>query len=104
MGQRTGFALEFVVPADGYAEPPITVAQDVVLQGSNRLHVDASAYAGEGQWITLMTVGGNLTVADWTAFVSELPEGCKARLVTGSTPKKLQIHLGEWPGMSVIVR
>lgn len=102
--QDVDLALEFVIPADGYAEPPMTAGDSMTFEGTVRLHVDASAYKGRRQWLTLMkAMTGAISIADPDAFVSELPDGCKVRFKDASH-KEVVVRVGPPEGLIVIVR
>lgn len=103
-GQMSDVVFEFVVPESGYAEPPVTSDAGIYFQGKVRLRVDASAFAGARQWMTIMKSGTDkISIPDMDTLVAELPEGCKVRF-KDSTKKELQIKVGEPAGLMLIVR
>lgn len=106
--QRSETIFEFVVPAGGYSDVPIE-AMGFNLYGNVRLRVDASAYAGAHRWMTVMKATSSKIVIDdssswnsWENFVSELPDGCEARLANGNT--EVQIRIRSTHGFQMIVR
>jgi len=102
-GQESDVVFEFVVPESGYAEPPVTAGSGVYFQGKVRLRVDASAYTGKRQWMTVMkTTNGTISIPDMDALVSELPAGCLARF-KDSSKKELQIKVGESTGLILLM-
>ena len=97
---------DFVIPEKGYATVPVDVSDTIWFRETPRprLRIDASAYTGGREWMTLMRAANTISVANFDAFISEIPENCRVRNVTVDGHKEIQLQVRLPRGLLMIVR
>ncbi len=92
----TGATLSFVVPAEGYAQTPVT-ARQVTLVGSSALEIDAAAFQ-EG-----LTRTATVTLAEATASLT-IPDSVLAAANAALEPKRMSVSVVDGKRLVLKVR
>ena len=105
---KTGVVFEFVLPENGYETVPVEAGDTIWLRGKySRMRVDASAYKGDRDWMTVMRAP-TLSIAVSSMFYSELPQTSELtvehRIVTVNGVKELQIRVIKHKGFVLVVK
>ena len=95
--------LRFVLPAGGYAEPPIeSESNKIMIAASTRMEADVSALGRDGGNFLLMRSGNSISVSDMTALSSTLPE--KSRLSLKNGNKELWLRIPNSCGLVIVIK